>query len=304
VPNHLLLRVAANEHVRGLVSSSRITRPVVERFVAGETLDEAVTAARELAGDGIGSILDLLGENVSDEVQADAAAEAYLGALEAIGRTNLDAHVSVKLTQLGLDQSYDGALGRLRRIAAAASGPARVAIDMESHPYTDRTIEAYRALRPETNRLVLCLQASLRRTEADAAALVADAALPPAVRLCKGAYDEGGEIAYGHWATLASYRRLLGVLMPASPYTAVATHDEICVKEAIRLAQRRRITPGRFEFQMLYGVRRDLQAALVDRGFAVRVYVPFGTAWYPYLMRRLAERPANLRLFLEAVVRG
>jgi proline dehydrogenase len=294
MPNHLLLRVAAHDRVRSLVASSRLARPVVERFVAGETLSEAVAVARDLKAEGMGAILDLLGENVTDEAQADAATEEYLAALAA-------AHVSVKLTQLGLDQSFEGALRRLRRITAAATGSTRVAIDMEAHDYTDRTIEAYRILRAESDRLVLCLQASLRRTEADAAALVD---LGPAIRLTKGAYDEPRDLAYGHWATMASYRRLLGILMPASPYTAVATHDELCVKEALRVAQRRRIPRDRFEFQMLYGVRRDLQAALVERGFAVRVYVPFGSAWYPYLTRRLAERPANLRFFVEALVRG
>lgn len=312
VPNHLLLRVAANERVRALVASSAITRPVVERFVAGETLEDGVAAARALNAQGIGAILDLLGENVTDEAQADAATEAYLAALAAIApaeagrRTRsapgtLDAHVSVKLTQLGLDQSFDGAVGRLRRIAAAAGGTTRVAIDMEAHQYTERTIEAYRLVRGETDRLVLCLQAYLRRTEADAGSLVG---LQPSIRLCKGAYDEPEDIAYGHWATMASYRRVLGVLLPSAPYTAVATHDELCIKEALRIAQRFRIPAERFEFQMLYGVRRELQASLVARGYAVRVYVPFGSAWYPYLMRRLAERPANLRLFLESVARG
>jgi proline dehydrogenase len=299
VPNHALLKVAGNARVRDLVAGSRITRPVVERFVAGERLEDAVAVARQLQEQGVGTILDLLGEHVTDDVEAEAATESYLAALAAAGGS-LGAHVSVKLTQLGLDRSFDRALGRLRRIASAATGSTRVAIDMESHAYTDQTIAAYRALRGETDRLVLCLQASLRRTEADAAAL---ASLEPSIRLCKGAYDEPEELAYGRWATIASFRRLLGILLPASPYTAVATHDELCVKEALRLAQRRRLPRQRFEFQMLYGVRRELQAALVDQGFAVRVYVPFGSAWYPYLMRRLAERPANLRLFLEAVLR-
>ncbi|HWD08674.1 MAG TPA: proline dehydrogenase family protein [Actinomycetota bacterium] len=306
MPNHLLLKVAASDRVRGLVASSRLAKPVVDRFVAGDTLEDGLAAARELRTRGICAILDLLGEHVTDAAQADEATEAYLAALNATAsEPALGAHVSVKLTQLGIDESFDQAVARLRRIVSALPENghplARVAIDMESHAYTDRTIEAYKAVRPESERLVLCLQASLRRTEADVEALLG---LTPSIRLCKGAYDEPGELAYGHAETAASYRRLLAVLLPASPYTAVATHDEACIREALRLAQRRRIPRDRFEFQMLYGVRRDLQATLLDEGYAVRVYVPFGAAWYPYLMRRLAERPANLRLFLEAVVRG
>jgi len=302
VPNRLLLRLAAHDGVRRLVTAARLTRPVVERFVAGETLGEALAAARDLNAEGIGAILDYLGENVATEEQADAATAAYLASLEAIAARGTDTHVSVKLTQLGLDSSFEGALGRLRQIgAAAARVGTRVAIDMEAHPYTDRTIEAYRLLRGELDVFVLCLQAYLKRTEADAAAL---APLRPSIRLVKGAYDEPDEIAYGRWATMASFRRTLGILLPVSPVTAVATHDELLIKEAIRLARRRLLSPDRFEFQMLHGVRRDLQAALVRQGYGVRVYVPFGEQWYPYLMRRMAERPANLRLFAEAVVRG
>ncbi|HEU5003023.1 MAG TPA: proline dehydrogenase family protein [Actinomycetota bacterium] len=303
MPNHLLLQIAGNERLKELISSSPVTRPVVERFVAGDTLDDAVRVAQELKAGGVGAIFDYLGENVSTEQQADAAMAAYIASLRGIIALRLDAHVSVKLTQLGLDLSFESALGRLRQIVEAASqGPrTKVAIDMESHAYTDRTIEAYRALRPSTDRLVLCLQAYLRRTEADAGSLVA---LEPSVRLCKGAYDEPKEIAFGHQATMGSYRRCLALLLPTSPWTAVATHDELCVKEAIRIARRRRVTADRFEFEMLYGVRRDLQAALVEQGYGVRVYLPFGTQWYPYLMRRMAERPANLRLFVESVLRG
>jgi len=302
MPNRLLLRLAAQEGVRRLVTATSLTRPVVERFVAGETLEEGLAVARELKARGIGAILDYLGENVATDEQADAATAAYLASLDAIATGRTDAHVSVKLTQLGLDNSFEGALGRLRQIGrAAAVGATRVAIDMEAHPYTDRTIEAYRLLRGELDVFVLCLQAYLKRTEADATAL---APLRPSIRLVKGAYDEPDEIAYGRWAMMASFRRTLGILLPASPVTAVATHDELLIKEAIRLARRRLLSPDRFEFQMLYGVRRDLQVSLVDQGYRVRVYVPFGEQWYPYLMRRLAERPANLRLFVEAVVRG
>lgn len=302
MPNHLLMALAANQRVRTLVETTPLTQPVVRRFVAGETLAEAVEAARQLKAQGIGAVLDYLGENVTTDAQADAAAEAYLRSLQRIGALSLDAHVSVKLTQLGLDLSFEEAVGRLRQICTAAdTARTTVAIDMESHEYTDRTLEAYRILRAGSDRLVLCLQAALKRTDDDAAGLLP---MNPAIRLVKGAYDEPDGIAYGHWRTMASYRRLLGMLLPACNYTAVATHDDLCILEALRLVRRRRIATDRLEFQMLYGVRRDLQEVLVEQGFKVRVYVPFGTQWYPYLMRRMAERPANLRLFVEAVVRG
>jgi proline dehydrogenase len=302
MPNRLLLRLAALDGVRRLVTSASLTRPVVQRFVAGETLADGMAAATRLNDAGMGAILDYLGENVATEAQADQAATAYLDSLAAIGRSGIDAHVSVKLTQLGLDLSFDAALARLRQICtAAATARTRVAIDMENHTYSDRTIEAYRIVRTEFDHPVLALQAYLKRTEADVEGL-ADVA--PAIRLVKGAYDEPKDIAYGPWKTRDAFRRLLRPLLEHNPYTGVATHDELMIKEAIRLARRKDIPFDRFEFQMLYGVRRDLQVRLTAEGYGVRVYVPFGDAWYAYLMRRMAERPANLRLFAEAVLRG
>ena len=302
MPNRPLLRLAAHDGVRRLVTSTSLTRRVVERFVAGETLADGIAAAARLNGERMGAILDYLGENVATEAQADQAAAAHLASLAAIGRSGIDAHVSVKLTQLGLDLSFDAALARLREIcAAAATARTRVAIDMENHDYTDRTIEAYRIAHGEFDHTVLALQAYLKRTEADVEGL---AALRPAIRLVKGAYDEPKDIAYGPWKTRDAFRRLLKLLLEHTPYTGVATHDELMIKEAIRFARRKDIPSDRFEFQMLYGVRRDLQERLAAEGYGVRIYVPFGEAWYPYLMRRIAERPANLRLFAEAVLRG
>lgn len=302
MPNRLLLHLAAHGGVRRLVETSGLTRAVVDRFVAGPRLEDGIRAAAGLNTAGMGAILDFLGENVATDAQADAAGAAYLAGLEAIAARGLDAHVSVKLTQLGLDLSFDRAIARLTEICAAASAAgSRVAIDMEGHDYTDRTIEAYRRVRERFDHPVLALQAYLRRTFDDAEAL---APLHPSVRLVKGAYDEDDEIAYGAWKTRESFRKLLAILMPANPYTGVATHDELLVKEAVRLAHRKDIDRSRFEFQMLYGVRRDLQESLTADGYRMRVYVPFGSEWYPYLMRRMAERPANLRLFLEALARG
>lgn len=248
------------------------------------------------------TILDYLGENVTNDAEAENACSSYLSSLDRIAATSIDCHISVKLTQLGLDLSFDSSLERTDRICSkAASIGTMVAIDMESHDYTDRTIETYRRLRASHENVVLCLQAYLKRTVADVESLLP---IDPQIRLCKGAYDEPEEIALGRQATRRAFRQILEALLTNSSYTAIGTHDDILIDEAIRISGSRSISNSRFEFQMLYGVRRDLQKTLSSRGYGVRIYVPFGNEWYPYLMRRLAERPANLRLFLEALARG
>lgn len=302
VPNKLLLALAERPSVQEFLTRRHLTRAVVDRFVAGDRLEDAITAARQLGVEGIRAILDYLGENVTLEAQAGTAADAYLESLNALARADLDAHISVKLTQLGLSLSFDRSLERMEKICArAAEVGTFVAIDMESHAHTERTIETYRRLRASHDNVVLCLQAYLKRTAADVESLLP---LAPAIRLCKGAYDEPREIAFGPRATRASFRKLLATLLESCPYTAVATHDESLIDEAKRLAELRKIPPERYEFQLLYGVRRDLQTQLVADGYRVRIYVPFGDQWYPYLIRRLAERPANLRFFLAALLRG
>jgi proline dehydrogenase len=258
--------------------------------------------ARELESGGATTILDYLGENVSSEAQADAATAAYRESLVRLSSEGVDCHISIKLTQLGLDLSFESSLDRMKRICSRASEAGTVvAIDMESHEYTDRTIDTYRRLRADHDNVVLCLQAYLRRTPNDVESLLP---LDPKIRLCKGAYDEPTEIALGRRQTRAAFRRILQTLLDNCSYTAIATHDEVLVREAIRRSRRRSVPKSRFEFQMLFGVRRDLQKQLVSDGFGVRIYVPFGNEWYPYLMRRIAERPANLRFFLEALARG
>lgn len=269
--------------------------------MAGDTLDDAVAACKDLNSAGIGAILDYLGENVASEVQADAATSAYLASLERIDVEGLDAHISVKPTQLGLNLGTDGCTRRLRRIAEAAQAiRSLVAIDMESHEFTDGTIDAYAKLRGTHANVVLCLQAYLKRTRNDVAKLLY---LKPFIRLCKGAYDEPGEISLDRAATRESFKELLATLLASSDYTAVATHDDVLIAETVDLAEKWKLDRKRFEFQMLYGVRRGLQTELVKAGYSVRVYVPFGSEWYAYLMRRLAERPANLRFFAEALIR-
>jgi proline dehydrogenase len=302
MPNRLLLAAAELPFVRRLIVANAFTRPVVERFVAGETLDDGIRAARELEAQGTLAILDYLGEMVGSEEQADAAAGLYLEALRRIGAEGMDVHVAVKLTQLGLDLSVPATAERVARLAeAAASAGSRVAIDMESHEYTDRTIEVYRELRRGHADAVLCLQAYLKRTEADVAALLP---LEPSLRICKGAYREPRDLVLDGEETRSSFVSLLEATLGECPYVAVATHDEDLVQAALAIVSRRALPAGRFEFQMLYGVRRELQVRLATEGWRVRAYVPFGDQWYPYLMRRLAERPANLRLFAEALLRG
>lgn len=302
MPNRLLLALSRRPGLQRFITKQRLTRSVVDRFVAGESLDDGMRAARELEFLGATTILDYLGENVSTEAQADAAMTAYLESLVRIAAEGVDCHISVKLTQLGLDLSFESSLDRMKRICSRASDAgAVVAIDMESHEYTAKTIDTYRRLRVDFDNVVLCLQAYLRRTPKDVESLLP---LDPKIRLCKGAYDEPTEIALGRWQTRGAFREILQTLLERCSYTAIATHDEFLVREAIRSSRRRSIPKSRFEFQMLFGVRRDLQKQLASEGYGVRIYVPFGLEWYPYLMRRLAERPANLRLFLEAVARG
>jgi proline dehydrogenase len=302
MPNRLLLVAAELPFVRRLIVANSLTRSVVERFVAGETLDDGIRAARALGEQGIRAILDYLGEMVGNDDQADAAASMYVQALDRIGRERIDVHVAVKLSQLGLDVSQERASDRVEHLAEVAGSAGSVlALDMESHAYTDRTIDVYRSLRERHDNVVLCIQAYLRRTASDLAALLP---VGPSLRICKGAYREPRELVLDHAETKRSFISLLEATLGECPYVAVATHDDRLVDAALSIVSARKLGTDRFEFQMLYGVRRDLQARLAEQGYRVRAYVPFGDQWYPYLTRRLAERPANLRLFVEALLRG
>jgi proline dehydrogenase len=302
MPNRLILELAESPRIRRFIETNPMTRALVDRFVAGETVKEGVDAAERMNRSGFKILLGYLGEHVNDEREADNAAITYLDTLDEISRRTPGTNITVKLTQLGLDLSIEGCVERMEKICAkAAEVGTTVAIDMESHEYTDRTIEIYKALRSSHSSLVLCLQAYLRRTEADLESLLP---LNPAIRLCKGAYNEPSEFALDRRRATDAYLRLLEQLLPATEYTAIATHDDEVIRKALRLSRELGVPPHRYEFQMLYGIRRDLQKVLAVTGIGVRVFVGFGESWYPYLMRRLAERPANLRLFLEALVRG
>jgi proline dehydrogenase len=294
----LVFAVTRWRWVRWIFTSTRIGRRVALRFVAGESLDEAAQAARKLNEDGIRVSLDHLGEHVTDTALAEVARDAYLACLDRIAADGLDANISIKLTQLGLGLDDELCAASLDALAArAASLGLTVTIDMEESAYTGSTLRLYRATQAEHGNLGVAIQAYLHRTPADL-----DAILPLGghIRLCKGAYDEPEEIAYRHRVDVdTAFDRLLVPLMAAEEtMPAVATHDDARIAATVGAAAHR---GGLWEFQMLYGVRPKLQRQLVAEGHTLRVYVPYGDAWYPYLTRRMAERPANLWFFIRAV---
>jgi proline dehydrogenase len=273
------------------------------RFVAGESLDDFVRAAEQARAGGVQVTGNYLGEAVTDSHRAELAAEAYVRMLERLRAEELAVNVSVKPSQLGMDISPQVLLANVETLLAASrETSAFVRFDMESSAYTDRTLDLFRALWARGNRGIgIVLQASLRRTARDLEALIG---LGASVRLCKGAYVESPGIAYQTASEVGeSFRRLMHRLLGAGHDPAIATHDEVLIRDTVEHARQRGIASSSFELQLLYGVRRDLQRALVDRGYRVRVYIPFGGNWYPYLMRRLAERPGNVLFLVGSVLK-
>lgn len=290
-----LLYLSGQQRIFRFVRNNGLAKSFAHRFVAGETLDTALAAVARLNARGITASLDLLGESVHNEAEARAAGDAYVTMLDRIHKQKADANVSVKLTAMGLDISEDLCVAVMHKILQQAREyQTFVRIDMESSEYTQRTLDLFeQRLYPAYRENVgIVLQSYLYRTFAD----VERANLIKArVRLCKGAYKEPETVAYPDKKDVdATYVRCMHELMLKGNYPGIATHDEAIIKEAKRFARENQIALNRFEFQMLYGVRRDLQDKLVREGYRMRVYVPFGTQWYPYLMRRLAERPANV----------
>jgi proline dehydrogenase len=298
-----LLWASEKQRIQRFVTEGKLTRQVVERFVAGDELEDAIRVIKELNTKGIGGILDLLGEGVTDPAGAQAAADEYMRSIKRIEETGIDTTVSVKLTQLGLAFDKGRCIDHLRLLAAEAQAVGTlVEIDMEQVEYVTDTIEVYRALRTDFPQLRLAIQAYLRRTSADLESLKD---IPPRIRLVKGAYSEPPEAAFQKAKEIdGQYRFLTDWLFANGDDPGIATHDSELIFHAKDIAQQMNKPIDCFEIQMLYGIRRDLQQQLADQGYRVRVYVPFGSAWYPYLMRRMAERPANLRFFLRAVVRN
>jgi proline dehydrogenase len=280
-----------------------LTQKVVKRFVAGNQLEDAIRAIQELNPYAIGGILDLLGEGVIDPAGASAAADGYLTSLKRMDESGIDSTVSVKLTQLGLAFDKEQCLRHLTRLASEAGSMSKtLEIDMEQSDYVSDTLEVYRRLRADFQDIRLAIQAYLRRTLSD---LERIRDLRPKIRLVKGAYAEPEHIAFQKKREIdAQYRFLIDWLFENGSDPAIASHDQKLLDYAREAARRTGAGDRSFEIQMLYGVRRELQEELARDGLRVRVYVPFGSAWYPYLTRRIAERPANLAFFLRAMVRG
>ena len=272
------------------------------RFIAGETVEEAIRDARLLQERGLLLTLDYLGESVKTSDEATAATREYLRLIEVIVASGIERNLSLKLTQLGVDVDRATCVDNLRRILEpAARHGFFVRIDMENSPYTDVTLEVFETLWQQEYRNVgLALQAALRRTEQDLRRMIT---LGARVRLVKGAYKEPPTVAFQQKAEVdESFRRLTRLLLEHGTYPAIATHDERLIEETRAYASERKLGRDRFEFQMLYGIRRDLQASLVADGYPVRIYLPFGRQWFPYFMRRLGERPANVAFVLRAIV--
>lgn len=298
-----MLYLAKNDAIRHFAESNVVGQRVARRFVAGETLDEAIQVAHTVNRRRISATLDLLGENTSDERAASAAADDYVSIIERIHSEGVDANISIKLTALGLDISEQLCRENLTRVLSRAQKYGTfVRVDMEASDYTQRTMDIVVDMHRTYDNVGTVLQTSLYRTPEDVERLIQERVR---VRLVKGAYLEPPSVAYAAKADVdAAYQRLLRPLLERGVYPAIATHDERMINTAIHIAQEGDIPHARFEFQMLYGIRRDLQERLATTGYNVRVYVPYGSQWYPYLTRRMAERPANLIFILSNTFRG
>src|ERR1700721_1749566 len=298
-----LLKLSESPRFAKWVTSNGTTRRMARRFVAGETLDEAIEAARACNNAGMLVSLDYLGENCSTTTDAQRSRDSYLEVYERIAREKLHANVSCKLTQLGLDLNIEFCQGLVRSIAErAASYDNFLRIDMESSLYTQRTIDVVKRIRSNTPAVGTVIQSYLYRSETDIQDLLAYGCR---IRLCKGAYKESQDVAYPNKKDVDfNYIRLMKILLPSGFYHGIATHDPRMIAETIRWAATKQISKADFEFQMLYGVRTDLQRRLVRDGYRVRIYIPYGNDWFPYFMRRLAERPANLGFLLRNFFRS
>ena len=299
----LLLFLAHREGFKRFFLRFRLARNTAWRFVAGETLDDAITAVREAARVGILATLDLLGENTLSRDDALKATSEVVSMLDRISLEKAGCNVSVKLTQLGLDLDTDFCYENLKRIARhAAQVGIFVRVDMEDHNYTQRTLDIVLRARKELENVGAVIQAYLYRSEEDVRTLLRNKVR---IRLCKGAYLEPETVAFKRKRdTDRNFLKLARTLLDSGLYHAIATHHEAMITATERYARERDIPKDRFEFQMLYGVRRDLQQRLAREGYNMRIYVPYGSHWYPYFMRRLAERPANLLFVARALLRG
>ena len=298
------LWLSERQDLFNFIKKNGLARKFASRFVAGETVDSAIDVAKDLNAAGIAVSLDLLGESVHDATEAARARDEVLALLERVPETGGDTNVSVKLTQMGLDVSLKVCEENIRAVLESARKKGIfVRLDMESSAYTQRTLDLFNErLHSEFGHGVgVVIQSYMRRSASDIEQLIASQAR---VRLCKGAYAEPPELAFQERSEVTeSFAKLMQQLMERGSYPGIATHDEELIDRTVAFVLAQGIPADRFEFQMLYGVRRDLQRSLRKRGYNMRVYVPFGTQWYPYLMRRLAERPANLAFMTMSVLK-
>ncbi|HEV8385121.1 MAG TPA: proline dehydrogenase family protein [Candidatus Acidoferrales bacterium] len=299
----LLIYLSQSKRLAKWVTSNAVSRRMSRRFVAGETLHDAMAAARASNQAGTSVSLDHLGENVTTEAEARRARDAYLENFDRIAAEELDANVSLKLTQLGLDLGGDFCFSLLESVVdRAARYQNFLRVDMEGSPYTQRTIELVKRARARYDRVGAVIQAYLYRSEQDVKDLLA---IGCRIRLCKGAYQEPASIAFPKKADVDNnYIHLMQFLLPSGIYHGIATHDPRMIEATRDFAAKHGIGKDQFEFQMLYGIRTDLQQQLVREGYRMRVYIPYGTEWFPYFMRRLAERPANLFFFVRNLFRS
>ncbi len=298
----VLLGLSQSKRLARWVTSNATTRRMARRFVAGEELDDAIAAARACNEAGMMVSLDHLGENVTGEPDARRACDAYLAIFDRIAQEKLDANVSLKLTQLGLDLGEELCPSLVETIVARAAGYGNfVRVDMEGSAYTHRTMELVKRVRARCAAVGAVIQACLYRSQQDTRDLLR---IGCRVRLCKGAYKEPPQIAFPRKVDVdANYVKLMQLLLPSGIYHGIATHDPRMIAATIRFAAEHGIAKDKFEFQMLYGIRTDLQQKLVRQGYRLRIYIPYGHDWFPYFMRRLAERPANLMFFVRNLIR-
>ncbi len=299
----LLLYLSESEGFKNFLTRFKSFNNVTHRFVAGEETADAVEAIRQLNKKSISASFDHLGESIKSESETRQEVREYIHVLDEIERNKLDSNVSVKLTQLGLDIDQELCYENARAIVEAAAARQNfVRIDMEDSTKTDATIQIFKRLRQEFENVGIVVQSYLYRTEADVKDLLQVGAR---IRLCKGAYKEPETVAFQDKADVdKNYIHIMKILLASGIYHGIATHDEQMIAATKQYAAEKGIPPDQYEFQMLFGIRRDLQEKLVREGYRMRVYVPYGEYWYPYFMRRLAERPANVWFILKNMFKG
>ena len=297
------LFLSRQKQLRKWMETSRWARRLSARFVAGDNLPDALATCQRINAEGISVTLDHLGENVTSLEEAAASRDAYLQALNEIDKLKIDGNVSLKLSQFGMDLSLAECRAKVEALVARAAALGTfVRIDMESSDYTDRTLDLVVSLHERFGTTGTVIQAYLYRSRKDVEMLCARGIR---VRLCKGAYLESPAVAFPNKADVdRNYVELMNLLLETGVYPAIATHDEKIIEQTKRFVESRQIPRESFEFQMLYGIRRDIQKRLVKEGYRLRLYVPYGQAWYPYFMRRLAERPANVFFLARNLLRS